>query len=279
MSSNRCCFNCGSPDHYKRKCPSRAPQGMLGPAPCGSGSPTGAPMGPKQFEKFFTCPITHEIMKDPVIAKDGQTYERSAIKKWLVENDTSPITRQRISDRLVNNNSIRSMMSELGYKLIDCNSLTAEKVLRTLRSRKTRCIKFTQKIIEFTIKDAETNVLSLSNLAYIQWKHFGNVDKAIELCLKAIELGSVVSLNDLASIYTNCSNFEKAEELYKKAVDLKSRRAMTNLADLYRDRAEQLDEMADCADNNPLDPESSDSEDSEDSEDSDDSDDSEETSY
>ncbi|MHB9147949.1 MAG: U-box domain-containing protein [Candidatus Amoebophilus sp.] len=29
------------------------------------------------------CPITQEIMEDPVIAQDGHTYERQAIKRWL----------------------------------------------------------------------------------------------------------------------------------------------------------------------------------------------------
>ena len=28
------------------------------------------------------CPITYEIMEDPVIAYDGHSYERKAIKEW-----------------------------------------------------------------------------------------------------------------------------------------------------------------------------------------------------
>lgn len=31
----------------------------------------------------FICPITQEIMCDPVVAADGFTYEREAIQKWL----------------------------------------------------------------------------------------------------------------------------------------------------------------------------------------------------
>jgi hypothetical protein len=38
----------------------------------------------------FTCPITTVIMKDPVGAPDGQTYERAAIEAWLWKNHTSP---------------------------------------------------------------------------------------------------------------------------------------------------------------------------------------------
>lgn len=42
----------------------------------------------------FFCPITQELMEDPVIDPDGNSYERSAIENWLRTNTTSPITRQ-----------------------------------------------------------------------------------------------------------------------------------------------------------------------------------------
>merc|ERR1711924_489863 len=29
------------------------------------------------------CPITMEVMRDPVVAADGYTYEREAIERWL----------------------------------------------------------------------------------------------------------------------------------------------------------------------------------------------------
>ena len=38
----------------------------------------------------FVCPITQELMIDPVIATDGHTYERHAIERWLAKNSTSP---------------------------------------------------------------------------------------------------------------------------------------------------------------------------------------------
>jgi hypothetical protein len=39
----------------------------------------------------FLCPITHELMTDPVIDPDGNSFERSAIENWLKEHSTSPI--------------------------------------------------------------------------------------------------------------------------------------------------------------------------------------------
>lgn len=37
------------------------------------------------------CPITHEVIVDPVRAPDGHVYERSAIVRWLRETGTSPM--------------------------------------------------------------------------------------------------------------------------------------------------------------------------------------------
>ena len=42
--------------------------------------------------EIFLCPITTELMRDPVSTIDGLTYERSAITQWLRTNNTSPLT-------------------------------------------------------------------------------------------------------------------------------------------------------------------------------------------
>ncbi|KAA0715457.1 WD repeat, SAM and U-box domain-containing protein 1 [Triplophysa tibetana] len=41
----------------------------------------------------FLCPVTRELMKDPVIAADGYSYEREALETWIrTPNHTSPMT-------------------------------------------------------------------------------------------------------------------------------------------------------------------------------------------
>jgi hypothetical protein len=40
------------------------------------------------------CPITLSVFRDPVIAKDGHAYERTAISRWILEHGTSPLTRE-----------------------------------------------------------------------------------------------------------------------------------------------------------------------------------------
>jgi hypothetical protein len=45
----------------------------------------------------FLCPISYELMTDPVICEDGQTYDRASIEAWLKTRSISPMTNQRIS--------------------------------------------------------------------------------------------------------------------------------------------------------------------------------------
>ena len=44
----------------------------------------------------FSCPITRELMRDPVIAADGHTYDREAIEMWLRNHNTSPKVRYMV---------------------------------------------------------------------------------------------------------------------------------------------------------------------------------------
>ena len=45
----------------------------------------------------FKCPITLQIMRDPVIDPEGNTYERSAIESHLQRSQTSPMTRSPLT--------------------------------------------------------------------------------------------------------------------------------------------------------------------------------------
>ncbi|CAF4197825.1 unnamed protein product, partial [Rotaria magnacalcarata] len=54
----------------------------------------------------LVCPIALTIFTDPVIAADGFTYERSAIERWLTNNDRSPMTNQVLPNKLLNPNTV-----------------------------------------------------------------------------------------------------------------------------------------------------------------------------
>ena len=47
----------------------------------------------------FTCPITQDVMKVPVVAQDGHSYEEFAIQEWFDKGKrTSPVTREHMAD-------------------------------------------------------------------------------------------------------------------------------------------------------------------------------------
>ncbi len=62
----------------------------------------------------FCCPITQDLMTDPVVAADGSTYERAAITKWIFEgNCTSPMTNDLLHDhQLTPNLNLRSLIQK-----------------------------------------------------------------------------------------------------------------------------------------------------------------------
>jgi hypothetical protein len=62
----------------------------------------------------FLCPITNEVMDDPVVATDGHTYEREAIETWFRRRNTSPMTNQVIAPILIPNFNLRSMIAAWG---------------------------------------------------------------------------------------------------------------------------------------------------------------------
>ncbi|XVF32097.1 hypothetical protein REPUB_Repub17cG0052700 [Reevesia pubescens] len=62
----------------------------------------------------FKCPLSKELMRDPVILASGQTYDRPFIQKWLnAGNRTCPRTQQVLSHTVITpNHLIREMISQ-----------------------------------------------------------------------------------------------------------------------------------------------------------------------
>ena len=62
----------------------------------------------------YLCPISLEVMEDPVIAADGHSYERSDIELWFARgNDTSPKTGGALPHQfLTPNHNLRSAIQD-----------------------------------------------------------------------------------------------------------------------------------------------------------------------
>ncbi|KAJ0816236.1 putative U box domain, armadillo-like helical, Zinc finger, RING/FYVE/PHD-type [Helianthus annuus] len=53
-----------------------------------------------EVPRFFLCPISLEIMKDPITLSTGITYDRDNIENWLFsrKNNVCPVTKQVVAD-------------------------------------------------------------------------------------------------------------------------------------------------------------------------------------
>uniref|UniRef100_A0A0C9S5V7 RING-type E3 ubiquitin transferase n=1 Tax=Wollemia nobilis TaxID=56998 RepID=A0A0C9S5V7_9CONI len=67
-----------------------------------------------QIPYHFRCPISLDLMRDPVILCTGQTYDRSSIEKWVASgNNTCPVTMQSLEDfTLIPNHTLRRLIQE-----------------------------------------------------------------------------------------------------------------------------------------------------------------------
>jgi len=66
----------------------------------------------------FMCPLTLEMMKNPVVAQDGFTYEEAAIKDVLRHDPRSPMTREAIGTRMILNRAIKSQIAQYKDQLV-----------------------------------------------------------------------------------------------------------------------------------------------------------------
>ncbi|KAL4555783.1 hypothetical protein LXL04_038411 [Taraxacum kok-saghyz] len=67
-----------------------------------------------QIPYHFRCPISLELMRDPVIVGTGQTYDRPSIESWVATgNTTCPVTRLPLTDfTLIPNHTLRRLIQE-----------------------------------------------------------------------------------------------------------------------------------------------------------------------
>jgi hypothetical protein len=64
----------------------------------------------------FICPITHEVLKDPVVDKEGHSYEREAIIEWLNHHGISPMTRRPMTTSdLVPNRALQEIIENTDF--------------------------------------------------------------------------------------------------------------------------------------------------------------------
>ena len=94
----------------------------------------------------FYCPITGDIMVDPVTDNGGHTYERDSIVRWLQTKKESPITREyldesHLTDNVAMKRSIESIRGKLKSDQLKIDSKIADVQLQP----------YTEKLDEITL--------------------------------------------------------------------------------------------------------------------------------
>lgn len=70
----------------------------------------------------FCCPVTMEVMRDPVVASDGHTYERETLARIFATNRRSPLTRETLNTHVaIPNINLKKRIRELPDEL--CNAV------------------------------------------------------------------------------------------------------------------------------------------------------------
>ena len=75
-------------------------------------NPVPDPFDPNDPNEAFICPIRNTLMKDPVVAEDGRTYEREAIEEWFSKRNTSPMSNDVIGKTLRSNLDLKAAIVE-----------------------------------------------------------------------------------------------------------------------------------------------------------------------
>jgi hypothetical protein len=78
--------------------------GRLAGTPLAAAGHGGSSNAASPWPRQFMCPLTGQVMGDPVMAADGHTYERAAISDWLRLRDLSPVTGQPLSSAVLQPN-------------------------------------------------------------------------------------------------------------------------------------------------------------------------------
>ena len=84
----------------------------------------------KEEDKYL-CPITRQIMVEPVVDALGNTYDKEAIKEWLKTNDTSQKTKEKLPNKILTpNNKTKAEITEYKEEKIKKGLVILPKLLK-----------------------------------------------------------------------------------------------------------------------------------------------------
>jgi hypothetical protein len=88
-----------------------------------------------QHPPSFYCPISQQVMHDPVVLSDGHTYERRHIERWLQEHATSPVSNEALPQKAVfSNHALRNAIEEYFEQVFSIHRRAIRKTIKAPES-------------------------------------------------------------------------------------------------------------------------------------------------
>jgi ankyrin repeat protein len=119
------------------------------------------------------CPISNDIIYDPVVCTDGKTYERKWITRWIADNNSSPLTRQLMTVEDIHTNNV---LNELFAKIHNQN---IKQIVHYVHEMLIDINKTKNKLCNMHIKDQEYLSAIMSMLFNYEKYNYTNASKCI----------------------------------------------------------------------------------------------------
>ncbi|XP_049353207.1 E3 ubiquitin-protein ligase PUB23-like [Solanum verrucosum] len=162
---------------------------------------------------YFLCPISMQLMRDPVTTSTGITYDRENIEKWLFKckNTTCPITKQELLTMdLTPNHTLRRVIQSWCIM----NSSHGVERIPTPKSQVTKS--YVLKLLKEAMQSQEMQLSCLRKLKSIVHASESN-KKCLQSCEVVDFLASIIMKQEVAFIQD--SEFRINSESYKLSCD------------------------------------------------------------
>ena len=185
--------------------------------------------------KEYLCPLTKEIMREPMVMPDGYTYEKEAIKKILQEIKCSPMTKMEMDpedgiinftlksliEKFIENNNLELPNLDEKINNLKYDDLSIEKV-----EYKESKVEFEELSARFIAKDKSAGLCEDSIHIYMKPK---KVETTLPVCLLF-----VVDIS--GSMDSNCcQNIKDLEKVHISRLELIKHSLKTIISSLRKD--------------------------------------------
>lgn len=166
------------------------------------------------------CPISMELFRKPMLAKDGNTYEEKDLQAHWAKNNRSPLTGEIIPQELIFNRTVSDHIEELkkkaAKKLSKESKIDSQPLLSEVQKNALKMIEtFPKEYVPYALllnTLPSTTKITLSN---------GEEVTCIQLVLRAIELNPIADfyvllvdkLHDAATVYFHKKSWRKIDLL------------------------------------------------------------------